>query len=80
MVLLDQFILAKNLDRLIHRFGFPDPALSCDPSTGRKGDACFGMDVHSDTAVDGNVTRLQPVGEDAVVDEKEVFAFFFHGN
>ena len=80
MVLLDQSVLAKNLDCLIHRFGFPDPAFSCDPSTGRIGNACFGIDVHTDTAVDGNVTGLQPVGEDAVIDEKEVFAFCVHGN
>ena len=80
MMLLDQPVLAKNFDCLIHRFGFPDPALSCDPSTGRKGNARFGIDVHTDAAIDGNITRLQPVGEDAVIDEKEVFAFFFHGN
>ena len=80
MMLLDQSVLAKNLDRLIHRFGFPDPALSCDPSTGRKGNACFGIDVHTDATVNGNVTRLQPVVEDAVIDEEEVFAFCIHGN
>ena len=80
MVLLDQSVLAKNLDCLIHRFGFSDPALSCDPSTGRIGDACFGIDVHTDTAVHGNVAGLQPVGEDAIIDKEEVFAFCFHGN
>ena len=80
MVLLDQSILAKNLDCLIYRFGFSDPAFSCDPSTGRIGNACFGIDVHTDATVDGNVSRLQTVGEDAVIDEEKVFAFFFHGN
>ena len=80
MVLLNQSVLAKNLDRLIHRFGFSDPTLPCDPSTGRVGDACFRIDVHTDAAVDGNVSRFQPISEDAVVDEKEVFAFYIHGN
>ena len=80
MMLLDQSVLAKNLDRLIHRFGFPDPALSCDPSTGRISDARFGIDVHTDATVDGNVTGFQPIGEDTVINEKEVFAFCFHGN
>ena len=80
MVLLDQSILAQNLDCLIHRFGFSDATLFCDLSTGWKGDSCFGIDVHTDAAVDGNVTWFQPVGEDTVVDEKEVFAFFFHEN
>jgi hypothetical protein len=79
-MLLDQSVLAKDLDRLIHCFGFSNSAFSCDPSTGRIGDARFGIDVHTDTAVDGNVTGLQPVGEDAVIDEKKIFAFFFHGN
>ena len=79
-MLLDESVFAKDLDRLIHRFGFPDPALSCDPSTGRIGDACFGIDVHTDAAVDGDVTGFQAVGEDAVIDEKEVLAFCFHGN
>ncbi len=79
-MLLDQSVLAKNLDRLIHRFGFPDPAFPCDPSAGWKGDARFGIDVHTDATVHGNVSRLQPISEDTVVDEKEVFAFFFHGN
>ena len=77
---MDEAFLAKDLDRLIHRFGFSDSALFCDLSTGGKGDACFGIDVHTDTAVDGDVPRLQTVGEDAVIDEKEVFAFFFHEN
>ena len=80
MALLDQPVLAKDLDCLIHRFGFSDPTLFCNPSTGRKGDSCFRIDVHTDTAVDGNVTGLQPVVEDAVIDEKEVFAFCIHGN
>ena len=73
-MLLDQPVLAKNLDCLIHRFGFLDPAFSCDPSTGREGEACFGIDVHTDTAVDGDVARFQTVGENVVIDEKEVFA------
>ena len=80
MVLLDQSILTKNLDCLIHRFGFSDAALSCDPSTGWIGDARFGIDVHTDAAVHGNVTGLQAVGEDTVIDEKEVLAFCVHGN
>ena len=79
-MLLDQSVLAKDLDRLIHRFGFSDPALSCDPSTGWIGNACFGIDMHTDTAVDGNVPRLQPIGEDTVIDEEEVLAFCIHGN
>ena len=80
MMLLDESVFAKDFDRLIHRFGFPDPALSCDLSAGREGDPCFRIDVHTDAAVHGNVAGLQPVVENAVIDEKEVFAFCVHGN
>ena len=80
MVLLDQSFFAKNGDCAIYRFGFPDATLPCDGSAGRERDAGFRVDVLTDTAIHGDVARFQPVRENVVIDEKEVFAFCFHRN
>ena len=80
VVLLDQSFLAKDGDCAIYRFGFPDATLPCDGSAGRERDAGFRVDMHTDTAVHGKIARLQTVGENIIIDEKEVFAFLFHRN
>lgn len=74
MVLYDQSFFAKDGDCAIYRFRLSDAAFSCDPSAGRIGNACFGIDVHTDTAVHSDVPRFQPVRENVVINEKEVLA------
>ena len=73
-MLLDQSFFAKNGDCAIYRFGLPDAALPCDGSAGRERDAGFRVDMHTDTAVHGDVARFQTVRENVVINEKEVFA------
>ena len=74
MVLYDQSFFAKDGDCAIYRFGFSDAAFFCDGSAGRERDAGFRVDMHTDTAVHGKITRFQIMSENAVIDEKEVLA------
>ena len=74
----NQVFFEKSLNCLVHGFLFLDSAPVCDISPGRKSHIAFPVQPTAKKTIDGDVSRLQTVFKDSVVNHKEVFSLARH--